>query len=87
MANNNSAAKRARQADVRRQSNRSAKSEILTVRRQYLEAVESKDKGKALELFKAFCSILDKSAKRGIIMTNNANRRKDRAAAMLAKMA
>jgi small subunit ribosomal protein S20 len=87
MANNKSAAKRARQADVRRQTNRSAKSEILTVRRQFLQAVESKDKGKALEQFKAFCSILDKSAKRGIIMTNNADRRKERASAMLAKMA
>jgi ribosomal protein S20 len=40
-----------------------------------------------LEQFKAFCSILDKSAKRGIIMTNNADRRKERASAMLAKMA
>jgi small subunit ribosomal protein S20 len=87
MANNKSAAKRARQADVRRQTNRSAKSEILTVRRQFLQAVESKDKGKSFEQFKAFCSVLDKSAKRGIIMTNNADRRKARASAMLAKMA
>ena len=86
MANNKSAAKRARQADVRRYSNRSAKSEILTVRRQFLQAVESKDKGKALDGFKAFCAILDKSAKRGIIMTNNADRRKARASAALAKM-
>ena len=87
MANNKSAAKRARQADVRRLKNRGAKSEIMTVRRQFIEAVESKDKGKALEGFKAFCSILDKSAKRGIIMANNADRRKARASAMLAKMA
>ena len=86
MANNKSATKRARQADGRRESNRSAKSEILTVRRQFLQVVESKDKGKALEAFRAFCSILDKSAKRGIIMTNNADRRKERASAILAKM-
>lgn len=87
MANNKSASKRARQADVRRQKNRSAKSEILTVRRQFIEAVESKDKAKALAQFQAFCSVLDKSAKRGIIMANNADRRKGRASAMLAKMA
>jgi small subunit ribosomal protein S20 len=87
MANNKSASKRARQAEGRRDINRSAKSEILTVRREFIQAVESKDKAKALAGFQAFCSILDKSAKRGIIMTNNADRRKGRAAAMLTKMA
>ena len=87
MPNIKSAAKRARQADVRRLTNRSTKSAILTARRQFLQAVEAKDKPKALAQFNAFCSVLDTSAKRGIIMTNNADRRKSRASAMLAKMA
>lgn len=86
MPNIKSAGKRARQAEVRRQSNRSAKSEILTARRHFLQAVESKDKPKALAQFNEFCSVLDKSAKRGVIMTNNADRRKARASALLAKM-
>lgn len=87
MPNIKSAAKRARQAEERRLRNRSTKSAILTARRQFLQAVESKDKKKALEQFNAFCSILDTSAKRGIIATNNADRRKSRASAILAKMA
>ncbi len=87
MPNIKSAAKRASQAEVRRLRNRSTKSAILTARRQFLQAVESKDKKKAMEEFKAFCAILDKSAKRGIIPANNADRRKSRASALLAKMA
>jgi ribosomal protein S20 len=51
-----------------------------------VDAVESKDKSKAMKEFSAFCSILDKSAKRGIIKPNTADRRKARAAAMVAKV-
>lgn len=87
MPNIKSAGKRARQAEVRRMKNRSTKSAVLTARRHFVEAVESKDKKKALEAFNAFCSILDKSAKRGVLMQNNADRRKARASAQLAKMA
>ena len=86
MPNIKQAGKRAKQALVRRSSNRSTKSEIATARRIYTEAVESKDKAKALKEFSAFCSILDKSSKRGIIKKSTADRRKSRAAAMLAKM-
>ena len=87
MPNIKQAGKRAKQALVRRQRNRSTKSEIATARRVFIAAVESKDKAKAMKEFSAFCSILDKSAKRGIIKKNNADRRKARGAAMLAKMA
>ena len=86
MPNIKQAGKRAKQALVRRVRNRSTKSEIATGRRVYVAAIESKDKVKALKEFSAFCSILDKSSKRGIIKKSTADRRKSRAAAMLAKM-
>ena len=87
MPNIKQAGKRAKQALVRRSSNRSTKSEIATARRVMIEAIESKDKAKAMKEFSAFCSILDKSSKRGIVKKNTADRRKSRAAAMLAKLA
>ena len=81
-----SAGKRAQQALVRNLKNRSGKSMIATKRRLLVAAIESKDKDKAMACFRAFCSLLDKSAKRGIIKSNAADRSKSRAAAMLAKM-
>jgi small subunit ribosomal protein S20 len=87
MPNIKSAGKRAKQAEVRRLKNRSAKSVIGTKRRLFVASLETKEKDKAMAGFKAFCSVLDKSAKRGIIKKNTADRRKSRAAAMLAKMA
>lgn len=87
MPNIKQAGKRAKQALVRRARNRSTKSEIATAQRVFLAAVESKDKAKAMKEFSAFCSLLDKSAKRGIIKKNNADRSKSRASARLAKLA
>jgi small subunit ribosomal protein S20 len=87
MPNIKSAAKRAGQAEVRRLRNRSAKSSIATAKRVFLAAVESKDKKNAMDKFKALCSILDKSAKRGIITKNTADRGKARASAAITKMA
>ena len=87
MPNIKQAGKRARQALVRRVRNRSTKSEIATARRVFVDGIESKDKAKALKEFRAFCSILDKSVKRGIVKKNAADRRKARASAALAKMA
>jgi small subunit ribosomal protein S20 len=85
MPNIKSAGKRAKQAEVRRLANRSAKSAVATKRRIFIEAIESKDKGKAMLAFREFCSLLDKTAKRGILTKNSADRRKSRASAMLAK--
>lgn len=86
MPNIQSAAKRAEQAERRRLRNRSTKSAIATAKRIFQTAVESKDKAQAFQKFKALCSILDKSTKRGIIMNNTADRGKARASAALAKM-
>lgn len=87
MPNIKSAAKRAKQALVRRSKNRSGKAAIGTARRLFGKAVESNDKTLALKLFKEFCSLLDKTAKRGIITKNTADRKKSRASLMLGKMA
>jgi small subunit ribosomal protein S20 len=87
MPNIKSAGKRAKQAVVRNVRNRSGKSLIATKRRLLVAAVESKDKDKAMACCRAFCSLLDKTAKRGIIKKNAADRSKSRASAMLAKMA
>jgi small subunit ribosomal protein S20 len=87
MPNIKQAGKRAKQALVRRLRNRSTKSGIATARRVFVEAVESKDKAEAMKQFNAFCSILDKSAKRGIVKKNTADRRKARASALIKKMA
>ena len=87
MPNIKQAGKRAKQAVGRRLRNRSTKSEIASARRVFVEGVESKDKAAALKEFSAFCSMLDKSVKRGIVKKNTADRRKSRASAMLAKMA
>lgn len=86
MPNIKSAGKRAKQAEVRRLKNRSAKSLIATQRRLFVAAVATKEKDKAMAAFRTFCSVLDRSAKRGIIKNNTADRRKARAAAMLAKI-
>ena len=45
------------------------------------------DKAKATEAFKSFCSTLDKTAKKGAISKNAADRRKARAAAKLNALA
>ena len=86
MPNIKSAGKRAKQAIGRRSKNRSEKSVIATKRRLFVTALETKDKDKAMAGFKAFCSTLDKSAKRGVIKKNAADRSKARASALLAKM-
>jgi small subunit ribosomal protein S20 len=87
MANIKSAEKRAHQAVERNLRNRSVKSQILTASKVFLAAVEEGDKSKAQQSFSRFASLLDKSAKKGIVKPNNASRHKSRAAARLAAMA
>jgi small subunit ribosomal protein S20 len=81
-----SAVKRARQADENRVRNRKEKAVLLTQRRALLSNFESKDKPKAFESFKAYCSFLDKAAKKGIIKKNTADRKKARASRLLTKI-
>ena len=86
MANIKSAEKRARQAIKRRQRNRADKGAIHTLRRKLLETIAAGDKEKSREMFKTFCSILDKSLKHGVLKSNTVDRKKSRIAAKLASM-
>jgi small subunit ribosomal protein S20 len=86
MPHTKSAAKRAKQSVVRRTSNRAAKATIRTLSVRLGEAVENGDKAKAMEVFRAFASSLDKAAKRGTLTANNASRHKARASAALTKI-
>ena len=86
MPNLKSGFKRMQTSAVSRLRNRSEKTLILSVRRAFLAAVEGKDKDKVMAAFREYGSVLDKAAKKGIIKQNNADRKKSRAAAMLAKV-
>lgn len=87
MANIKSALKRAKQAEVNRQRNRSVKASVLTARKKVLDAIASGNKEEATKLFIAYTSTLDKAAKKGVIAKNNASRKKSRVATRLTKLA
>lgn len=78
-----SAAKRMRQSAHLRVKNLSVRTSIKTLRGKLFEAVAAKKKDEAQKLCREYCSLLDKSAKKGIIKRNTAIRRKARAAAQV----
>jgi small subunit ribosomal protein S20 len=82
-----SAMKRMKTSAKRRAGNRSRRSQITLTRSRLYRAVESGDKATSRELYRAYCSYLDKAVKRGAIAANNASRRKSRAAAKMAALA
>ena len=83
MAHSRSAWKRVRKATKARTRNVEVKDRIKASRRGLFESLAKKDKENSQKLFKQYCSVLDKSAKRGIITRNTAMRRKARAAQKL----
>ena len=76
-----SAAKRMRTSEKSRITNTNVKTAIKTHRGKVFAAFTAKNKDAAEKLYREYCSLLDKSAKRGIITSNTAIRRKARAAA------
>ena len=80
MPNIPGAAKRDRQATRRNIRNVSAKTGLKSQRAKLFGAVTKKDQPQSVAEYKAYCSMLDKLAKRGIITKNTAVRRKTRAA-------
>ena len=86
MVKNKSAQKRDRQAKANQARNRAGKSRVLTARKKVLAAVESGNKDEATKAFSSYTSVLDKTAKKGIIAKNNASRKKSRMSARIAKM-
>jgi small subunit ribosomal protein S20 len=79
MPNIKSAEKRVRKSAKARQRNVETKTLIKNRRRELFSLLDKKDKEGAAKSFSQYCSLLDKSAKRGIITKNTAIRRKSRA--------
>jgi small subunit ribosomal protein S20 len=86
MPNIKSAVKRMRTSKERQDRNRALKSNINTTRTKLVKALESGDKTQSEALYKEFCSVLDKAAKKGTIQANAASRRKSRMAHRLAAL-
>lgn len=78
MANIKSAKKRAKQAEVRRSRNASARSMLRTAVKKVLKAIEAKDIAAAEAAYKVAEPILDRYASRGLIHKNKASRHKSR---------
>ncbi len=75
-----SAMKRMRTSAKRRVENLNVKTSIKSLRGKLFDALQSKNREAAEKLFREYCSLLDKSAKKGVIKSNTADRRKARAA-------
>ncbi len=84
MANTRSAAKRSRQTETRTVRNQSVVSSIKTQTKKLRTQIAAADKQGAATQYAALTSALDKAAKRGIIHSNAADRRKSRFAKALA---
>jgi small subunit ribosomal protein S20 len=84
MANTRSASKRKRQTDQRTVLNRSVLTGLKGQQKRLTAAIAAGDKAKAQAELDGLASRLDKAAKRGIVHQNLANRRKSRAAKIVA---
>ena len=78
MANIQSAKKRARQAERRRQQNASRRSMMRTYLKAVVNAIASNDKAKAEEAYKKAVPMLDRAAQQGLVAKNKAARHKSR---------
>ncbi len=76
MANIRSAAKRARQTEVRTAQNRAVKSQIKTYRKNVIDAITSGDKQAAEKNYRLFASAVDRASKTNLLHRNAAARQK-----------
>ena len=76
MANIRSAAKRARQTEVRTERNRAVKSRVKTFKKNVLEALQNGDKEAATKNLRAFSSAVDLAVKGNVVHKNSAARQK-----------
>ncbi|RKX46170.1 MAG: 30S ribosomal protein S20 [Verrucomicrobia bacterium] len=86
MPNLKSAKKRMRQNEVRHDRNLQVRTRLKNARRAMMETLETKDATAGDTAFRAYCSVLDKAAKGGVIKKNTAIRRKTNAANSLRKI-
>ena len=78
MPNTRSAKKRLRQTRVRTLRNRIYKSRVKTFIRKFEQALAEGDRERAAELLRRASAVIDKAAKKGVLHTNAAARRKSR---------
>ena len=86
MPNTAQAIKRLRQTETRNLRNRAAKSEIKTLTKRLMAAVEEGDTAKAKSELVNVQARLDKAAKKGVFHANTVSRRKSRLALAVARM-
>ena len=87
MANSAQARKRVRQAERHRQRNAAQRSTFRTAIKKFLKAVQAGDQSAAAETYKAAVSIIDRTARKGLIHANKAARHKSRLNARLKALA
>jgi len=76
-----------RQNVVRHDRNQQVRTRLKNARRIMMDTLEAKDAVAGDVAFRAYCSVLDKAAKSGVIKKNTAVRRKTNAANNLRKIA
>ena len=86
MPNTRTARKRMRTSQESRDLNTIARTRVKTCRRTFFESVTAGDKKECEAAFKAYCSVLDRAARKNVIKKNAAARRKTRAAQKLASL-
>lgn len=87
MPNIKSAAKRMRTSEAARVANHAVKREITSSRRKLFEAIEQGDREAGEKAFRAYASVVDKAAKKGVLKKNAASRRKSQAARRMTALA
>ena len=78
MPNIKSAEKRCRTSEAARLRNRAVKRQIHTVQRKFEENIEKGDRGASAASYAAYCSVLDKAVKKGVVSANLSARSKSR---------
>lgn len=86
MANIASARKRARTAEKSRQHNVAIRSRLRTFIKNVVKAIDAGNKEEAQKLYQASVSVIDTSARKGIIHANKAARHKQRLNARIRAM-
>jgi small subunit ribosomal protein S20 len=86
MANSPSSKKRARQNERRADVNKARRSRMRNTVRKVEEAIASGDRNQALEALKAAEPIIQRSAQKGIVHRNAANRKVARLTKRVAKL-
>jgi small subunit ribosomal protein S20 len=78
LANTAQAAKRARQAEKRRQHNAARRNMLRTYIKKVIKAIRTGDKADAAQAYQAAVPVIDRMANKGLIHKNKAARHKSR---------